>query len=107
MTILYESEAKQAKNDTIQLSDSLSNYTQVTFVVTLYEDNEDVGGIKHNIYQQIKSPSTTTFGFTAYINSIHSTWMFQKSGTSDLIINDKSSDNWDNSKIGISKIIGY
>jgi hypothetical protein len=105
--ILYESEAKQAKNDTIQLSDSLSNYNQVTFIVTLYEDNEDVGGIKHNIYQQIKSPSTSTFGITAYINSIHSTWMFQKSGANNLIINDKSSENWDNSKIGISKIIGY
>lgn len=107
MTILYESEAKQAKNDTIHLSDSLSNYSQVTFIVTLYEDNEDVGGLKHNIYMQIKSPSTNLFGFTAYINSIHSTWMFQKSGTNDLIINDKSSENWDNSKIGISKIIGY
>lgn len=105
--ILYESESRQAKNDTIQLSDSLSNYTQVTFIVTLYEDNEDVGGIKHNVYVQIKSPSTITFGFMAYINTIHSTWMFQKSGTSDLIINDKSSDNWDNSMIGISKIIGY
>ena len=105
--ILYESEAKQAKNDTIHLSDSLSNYTQVTFIVTLYEENEAVGGVKHNIHVQIKSPSTSTFGFTAYINTIHSTWMFQKSGTSDLIINDKSSENWDNSKIGISKIIGY
>lgn len=105
--ILYESEAKQAKNDTIHLSDSLSNYSQVTFIVTLDEDNEDVGGLKHNIYMQIKSPSTNLFGFTAYINNIHSTWMFQKSGTSDLIINDKSSENWDNSKIGITKIIGY
>ena len=105
--ILYESEAKQTAGSQIQLSDSLSNYSQITFIITLYEENEAVGGVKHNIHVQIKSPSTNIFGFTAFINTIHSTWMFQKSGTSDLIINDKSSENWDNSKIGISKIIGY
>lgn len=106
MTILYESEAKQAKNDTIQLSDSLSNYNQVTFVVTLYEDNESVAELKHDIHTQIETPTSSAFGVTANIEEIESSWLFSILGTS-LTITDKSSDNWDNSMIGISKIIGY
>ena len=104
--ILYESESRQAKNDTIQLSDSLSNYSQVTFIVTLYEDNESVAELKHDIYTQIETPTLSTFGVTANIDVIESSWLFSISETS-LTITDKSSEEWDNSMIGISKIIGY
>ena len=104
-TVLYESTSKQAVGDTIQLSDSLSNYSQVTFVTSLYEDNPDIGGVIHHIYVQIDSPNTA-FTIDSDIDDITAEYGFSISGNT-LTVTSKTSENWNTSMIGISQIIGY
>lgn len=105
--ILYESEAKQETGKRFDLSDSMANYSQITFIVTLYEENEAVGGVKHNIHVQIASPQSMYFDVDGSIDEIVSHWQFSASNKSRLFVTEKTASGWNNSKIGISKIIGY